>query len=205
MMIIQKPSFRRSQALKVAYLLALSLVIQGFLTQFGVAGTPAEDQASMKELCANLPCRGKTRIVLRLNKDKVYDKEFEQFNPVVMGSDITVLPGETLLVEAEERAGRLENLKPVVAMRVPERTLVIKFKQRENSVNMALTVSNPFPRHLRYSIGMIVPGQDGALQTSSCPAIPKGQAFEQWPHPIFQLIIRDLVLLSEDNPELDCR
>jgi hypothetical protein len=150
-MIIQKPLFRRTQLLKGRYLLALSLslVIQGFLTQLAVAGTPDEDQASMKELCANLPCRGKTHIVLRLNKDKVYDKEFDQFNPVVMGSDITVLPGETLLIEAEERAARLENLQPVMAMRAPERTLVIKFKQQENSVNMALTVSNPFPRHLQ--------------------------------------------------------
>jgi hypothetical protein len=40
-------------------------------------------------------------------------------------------------------------------------------------------------------------------QTSSCPAVARGSAYESWPHPIPELIISGLRLL-DDKGEVSC-
>jgi hypothetical protein len=191
--------------LKVGYAVALCCAVLSAWSNVGLARTPAEDKAALKQLCAKLLCRGKTQVTLNMGQGKTFVRDFDEFNPVVMGNDITVLPGETLFIEAEERAGRLEKLKAVFSVRDPARTLIIKFKQEKSGVNMVLRVVNPFSRPLKYSLGMIIPGQEGAVQTSSCPAMPNRPAVEQWPHPIFQLVIRSPVLLAKDTKDLSCK
>jgi hypothetical protein len=182
-----------------------SIAVSMIFSICSIAATPAEDKAALKRLCAKVLCRGKSHVALNMGQGKTIEQDFDEFNPVVMGSDITVLPGETLFIEAEERAGRLENLKAVISVRDPARTLIIKFKQEKSSVNMVLRVVSPFSRPLKYSLSMIVPGQQGAVQTSSCPAMPKRPAIEQWPHPIFQLMIRNPMLLAKDTKDLACK
>ncbi|MGH6934391.1 MAG: hypothetical protein ACREEE_18400 [Dongiaceae bacterium] len=117
---------------------------------------------------------------------------------------ISLYPGETIYVEAEEKNGQLENRRVVTDNSNPDRTLVLKLEQLPAPLGMMLNVTNPFQEMLKYHVEMMIPGEDKLRQTSSCPVVPNGgQGLEMWPHPISQLVFHDFRML-EPEAEMRC-
>jgi len=111
-------------------------------------------------------------------------------------SEITILPGEEIFVSAELVNGKIENVARAPKNANPSQTIVFKFEKSDT--DMMLSVKNPFPVPIKYHINMI-DAKGNPHQTSSCPAIAKGGAFENWPHHIPQLSISNIHVIEGGN------
>lgn len=184
----------------------------GWLTACSV--TPVGGPDSMKDtsveefkrLCATKleGCRGPHTVRLLKEDGAVHEISFEIGVPVVQGNLVTIFPGETIYLEADLEGDRVVRLRAVSEMVNPDRTMTFSFSQSEGETDMLFKASNPFPRPLKYRMGMERLDRDGLLSTSSCPIVAGGSAYEFWPHPIFQLVLTDFRLLDEDGSGFVC-
>lgn len=129
--------------------------------------------------------------------------------PIVQYGNISVFPGQTLYIEAELKGDKIASLHLVAQPVHPERTFTIDFDQAyddDEKPFMALVIKNPFARPVKYHAHMmLLDGPDGALyQTSTCPVVGGGSAFEMWPTPIFQLVLTDIHFLSKGSKQGVC-
>ena len=171
-------------------------------TSSGTAGQPeaAPSIDEFKRLCASelRGCRGPHTIRLLKEDGSIHEVSFDIGVPIVQGDDlVTVLPGETVYLEAEVDGDRVIRLRSVPEIVHPETTITISLSQSDGETDMFLVAKNPFPRALKYRMGMERLDHDGLLSTSSCPVVGGGGAYETWPHPIFQIVITDFRFLEE--------
>ena len=171
-------------------------------TSSGTAGQPeaAPSIDEFKHLCATelKGCRGPHTIRLLKEDGSIHEVSFDIGVPIVQGDDlVTVLPGETVYLEAEVDGDRVIRLRSVPEIVHPETTITISLSQSDGETDMFLVAKNPFPRALKYRMGMERLDHDGLLSTSSCPVVGGGGAYETWPHPIFQIVITDFRFLEE--------
>ena len=157
----------------------------------------AEQEAAIAELCTKLPCRKLTRVRIHIDDKHIYEVDFPPFPWVVEESLVSIIPGETLHIEVDVgKDGRLERLRAVPEVTVPDRTVTLVFTATAGSTEKMLEVKNPFDRPLRFELGMQLAGRDGFYKTSSVPAVPRGSAVELWHDPIVQLIVTGFRLLD---------
>jgi hypothetical protein len=159
-------------------------------------GATAErpDNAELEAVCRAVLCRQPRAIRLRLEGGKSFDTTVGKPTPIVTGNLITILPGETVLVEAELKDGRLVDLWAVQKIAHPKRTLVLSFKQEPSigdGLGMVLKIDSPFPGVLKYRLGLMRPSDDALRKTSSCPLKQGITSFEHWPYPLFQVVAAD--------------
>ena len=112
---------------------------------------------------------------------------------------ITVAAGHTVHVEADVSSDRLVNPKVVDAVVRPDRTITAALPQGKDG-GMMPSRANPFPRPLKFDMGMMPLGTDGLHKASSCPVIAGGDSLETWPCPIYQLVLGNARLLDADAP-----
>ena len=154
-----------------------------------------EKNISFAEYCASNPCRKNVDITLRTEKQD-FHQTLELYWPVVQKDRISLLPGETVYVEADLVDGKAVNLKSVSSIEKPESTLTFTFEQEDDDIGMVLSVKNPFSANLKYHLDMI-DFQGIPHHTSSCPAIATGGAYEMWPHPIPEIVVSDIHVVTE--------
>jgi hypothetical protein len=119
---------------------------------------------------------------------------------VIQGNYVNILAGQTIYVEADVDGDKLANLHLVPSVTHPEKTLVMKLEQvdtNDNSISgghmMMFTIHNPFGRDLKYHAGIMPLDQpraeDQVYKTSTCPVMANIMASENWPEPIFQIVV----------------
>jgi hypothetical protein len=159
---------------------------------------------SVEALCRTVLCRPVSVIRLRMKDGKNFESVLPQATPIVSGGMVTILPGETVMVEAKLVNGSLVELTAVSKILHPERTLTFQLKQEPklaDGLGMVLTVRSPFPGATKYRLGMMLPSGDRILKTSSCPIDAGKPVFESWPHPIFQLVATGFRVVKADSEE----
>jgi hypothetical protein len=125
------------------------------------------------------------------------DKTIESRLPAQM---IEIYPNQKLFVEVVVADGKVIQVIPVAEIKNPGITLTLTFKAMDKG--MILSVENPLPNYLKYNIDMI--DRSGkSYPTSSCPVMKGGAVFENWPHPIPKLQIKNFRLLDNEK-DLTC-
>ena len=160
-----------------------------------------ERQAVEKDMCEHTVCQRDLRIVLKQKDGTTYDKTFKVFPGVIQDAGVTVVAGQTVYVEAEIEGERLKYLRAVEAITHPETTITLKLEQNEDG--MILNIKNPFPRTLKFDMGIMPLDKDGLYKTSSCPVHAGIESFEMWPYPIFQVFLGNGRVLDE-KASMDC-
>lgn len=145
---------------------------------------------NIDDACARLPCLHDVRIKLIRTDGTTFDRTYKQLPPNVQHSTVAVYAGQTIHVEAEIDHGKLVHLHAVDTVKHPKRTLTFHLWQDPTN-GMMLTVSNPFDKMLKFHMGMMPLAHPVVLKTSSCPVIAHGFGMENWPDPLFQVIITD--------------
>jgi hypothetical protein len=157
----------------------------------------------VEALCKKVLCRQPAPIRLRLKDGKAFETLFPQAMPIISGGLVTIMAGETVLIEATLKGGVLVDLVAVPKLIHPERTLVFKLTQEAglaDGLGMVLKVISPFSGSLKYRLGMMLPSSDRLLKTSSCPVDTGKPVYESWPHPVFQLVATDFRILDATSP-----
>lgn len=157
-----------------------------------------KDDVSLEEFCEKEACRRNFRVVLRTESDTI-DQVIELYAPVVQGTQISLLPGDKVYVEAEFNDDMVTKLTQVSEIVNAEKTIVFDFKQMDGKVDMMLSIKNPFEKFIKFNLDMVdFAGQPH--QTSSCPVLAGGLAFEAWPHPIPEIIVTNVMFLNDGEP-----
>ena len=160
-------------------------------------------KSELEALCKTVLCRAPRPIKLKTGEGKFFELPSAPASPIVTGEMITVLAGETVFVEGTLKEGRLVDLVAVTSIKRPERTLVLSLHQEASvgdGLGMILKVTSPFPKTLKYRLGMMGLSDDGLRKTSVCPLFQGKPVYEHWPYPLFQVAARDFTQIEPSSP-----
>lgn len=132
----------------------------------------------------------------------VTEKTNKSLTPIISSNNqaIEISRDQKLYVEVLVTNGNVTQLIPVTEIKNPERTITLEFKSFDKG--MLLQVNNPFDQSIKYNVDMI-DRKGTAYQTSSCPVVAGGSVFENWPHPIPKLQIKNVRFLKKDE-DIEC-
>src|SRR5882672_4620197 len=159
----------------------------------GASAQASEAEQRAKEIeavCSKAHCREARNVSLRLEDGTTFERAVPRLPIVLPNGWITIYPGEEIHVE----------LTVARAVAKPVRksaTVTFKLSQQPERADMQLAVTHALPQNLKYSMGMMLPSGGQLFATPSCPVAPGVTTHETWPHPVFQLVIRDLRFLPE--------
>ncbi len=158
---------------------------------------------TLEEVCAEVACRPATDVRLTKENGDIIEVSVAT-RPYVIHGLISIIAGETIHIEAVSQGSALTELRYVPAVENPDRTITLKLEQVAE-VGMILTVSNPFPKPLKYRAGIHRLGYEEFHRTSICP-VPQGlKSYEHWPEPLIQILLVDFRFIDEnDQDEMVC-
>lgn len=178
-------------------------------TPAGATTAPRAPLPDYSEVCRTVPCREETGIELK-NRDGDVGRTIMPRAPYVQGGVLTIIPGETLRLFADEdpETGRLGNLR--VVDRPPDGRPVIEvrfaqFLERTGmppDVNielpaMVLQVRNPYARTLRYKADVThAAGDMTPAHTGVCDVAPGASGIEVWNEPLLAVSLGDAQLVD---------
>ena len=114
---------------------------------------------------------------------------FEDATPIVLPNGwVTILPGEEVHIAFDLDGDVLGNPRAVRRPAKSQPTLSFRFSQDAETADTTLVVSSTVNRTIKFDLGMMLPDSQRFRKTSSCPVLAGQQSFENWPHPIFQLV-----------------
>jgi hypothetical protein len=166
-------------------------------------GRAAAADPDTDRICQQTECRPATKLTLHLDDGRTIDVPAPRL-PYVYGEVIRALPGDDFYVAADERGGRLLNLRYVRPPASPKDVLHIQLRHEElkgGHWHMLATVTSHFSQTLAYRAATQIPGRP-PRRTSVCPLHPGMPVFEQWLSTFVLLHLQDFRIVdpkSEDG------
>lgn len=130
---------------------------------------------------------------LRIDKDRFYTETFPKL-PYVDKTHVYLVNGDNFGVNLRSAKGVQE---PVYQPDPAKADVAFAFSQKvgdDGTAMMLLVIKNNTKSRLFMDALMTVPGKNGVATTSILPVGAGLSDFESWPHPIVQLVLRNLRL-----------
>jgi hypothetical protein len=188
---------------------------------------PVRDAAAARaqlliEKCAKLACRTQSRELRLQTGDGVAVMDTE-LAPYADAGAVVLYPGEAIEVDFaadgktlgephfERTVDRVEDPKKgpdgkfiPSAPRSDSRSN-FWFEFQDNGKGMLLKLKSDLGVRVKYHAVMLVPERDGLrpADTSSCPVIPYGSAYESWPQAIAMIVLTDFHIVAENDTACD--
>jgi len=160
----------------------------------------AEQRArEIEAVCSKAHCREARTVSVRLEDGSTFERAIPRLPIVLPNGWITLYPGEEIHVELVTARDAIKSAHAVAKPVRRNATVTFKLVQQPGRTETQLAVTHALPQNLKYSMGMMLP-TGGQFATPSCPVAPGVTTHETWPHPVFQLVIRDLRFLPEGAP-----
>jgi len=168
------------------------------------AGDAEQRAKEIEAACAKAHCRPARTVRLRQENGTTFERDVPRL-PIVLPSNgwITVYPGEEIHVQLVMKGDAIRSARAVPKVTRPGATVTFKLVQEPGRPDMRLTVSSGLPQNLKYNLNVMLPTGGPLYPTTSCPVEPGLTMHETWPHPVFQLVIKDLRFLRE-GASLNC-
>jgi len=183
----------------VSSLIAIFVASVSIATQcFGQAlDSSPEAKKERAKLCQKVLCRAPTNVRVPLKDGTVIEVPFEDVSPIVLQNGwVTILPGEEVHIALDVVGDVLRNPRAVKQPSEAPSTVSFRFTQDPSTGDTTLVVSSTLNRTIKFDLGMMLPDSERIRKTSSCPVLAGQQSYEQWPHPIFQLVAARFRVLS---------
>ena len=179
------------------------LVVAALFVSVIVPSPVTANHPSLEEACADMACRPAADVRIKTDYGE-YIAVPVASRPYVFHGLVSIIPGETIYIEAVPQGGILTDLRYVPAVDNPDRTMTLKLEQVAE-LGMVLTVSNPFSKPLKYRAGIHRLGYEEFHTTSICP-VPRGlKSYEHWPEPLIHILLVDFRFIDEnDQDDLAC-
>jgi hypothetical protein len=188
---------------------------------------PAREAAAtraklLEEKCAKLACRTESRELRLQTKDGVAVMKTELL-PYADAGAVVLYPGDAIEVDfaADGKAmgephfsrtvDRLDDPKsgpdgkpgPTAPRSDSRSNFWLEFQ--DNGTGMMLKLKSDLGFRVKYHAVMLVPERDGlrSFDTSSCPVIPYGSAYESWPHAIAMIVLTDFHVVASNDSACD--
>jgi hypothetical protein len=128
---------------------------------------------------------------LRVDNERYYQERFDRI-PYVANNEVYLFAGETFGVNIEIAGSRIFGItyQPDLARADIEFKLIQEASPGDR--RMILTIRNKLKRELFLDAVMTVPGKKGVYPTNLIPVGAGHDNIESWPHPIVQLMLKNL-------------
>ncbi|WP_347989639.1 hypothetical protein [Methylomonas sp. AM2-LC] len=153
--------------------------------------TFAADDATNK-LVEGLIFREPFTLTLHVDKERFYEEKLGKI-PFVYDGDVYLFKGDEFGLNLDIQDNSIKTVKYQQDLKKADLTL--KFTQEVKSDGtsmMILSMHNNTKHTLNVDALMTVPGKKGIAKTSILPLQPGISSFESWPHPIVQLVLRNI-------------
>lgn len=164
-----------------------SVSIVSVILAFALLCPPSAKTATQDEPVFRAPFKLK----LHVDNDRLYEQSFDRV-PYVANKDVYLFAGESFglnITATDNEVSRVEYEQDLGKADVELRFTQEKSK---NGWMMMLVIRNKLKRRLYLDALMTVPGKKEILNTNVLPVEPNLSDFESWPHPIVQLVLRNL-------------
>jgi hypothetical protein len=155
------------------------------------ATSSAEDRAKNPDEVGS-SFRKPFTLSLQIDKEKKYEEKFER-HPYVHKNDVYLFSGDDFGVSLQREGAAIKSVT-----HQPDATkadITMKFSQElkdgEPSM-MMLVIKNNTKDTVYVDALMTMPGKKGVFKTTILPLGPGLSGYESWPHPIVQLVLRNI-------------
>lgn len=182
--------------MKMMYSMALLL---GFSVVCSAAGDTPES-ASANASQTNLVFREPFTLKIHVDKEHFYEERYERKIPFVAENVVYLFSGESFGLKLGVTNGEISTV--TYQKEKAGADIEVEFKQevkKDGDAMMMLVLKSNIKEVLYLDALMTVPGKKGIHKTSILPLQPGLMGFESWPHPIVQLVLRNL-RLQEKTP-----
>jgi len=171
------------------------LILLFFISNLAIAGDKAPTELPPDTII--MPAK---KVLLILDEQRSINLDYPS-RPCVIDDTVNLAPGEKIFIEAEIRDNRLVNLKQVESVEHPDRTIELEFTQNQerDMPFMMLSISNPFPKGLKYQSSIQYPMKEGFYKTSNVGVRARLKSFESWPQPLTRILLKNFELVNKDD------
>ncbi len=155
---------------------------------------PSQEQPSANTKSDTLVFRDPFTLKLRVDKEHYYEEHYDKRIPYVAESDVYLFSGEDFGVNLSIKG---DDISEVIYQPDAKKADVwFSFKQAKElrGIGMILIIQNKLKWRLYMDALMTVPDKKGIYKTSIVPIDAGLSDYESWPHPIVQLVVRNLRL-----------
>jgi hypothetical protein len=137
---------------------------------------------------------------LRVDKDHYYEEHYERLVPYVAQNDVYLFSGEQFGVNVSVQSDEIVDVTYQPDVKKADVEFKFSQEQKISESAMMLVIQNKLKRKLYMDGLMTIPGKKGVYKTSILPIEAGLSDYESWPHPVVQLVLRNL-RLSEKPAE----
>jgi hypothetical protein len=133
-------------------------------------------------------------VKLQLDKDHYYEEKYDRI-PYVHNNDVYLFPGESFGINLQYEKGEI--IKVTYQKDTKKTDVELKFYQKKEANGpglMMLVLKNNTKNKLYIDAIMTVPSDKKIHKTNILPLDPGFSGYESWPHPIIQLVLRNIRL-----------
>ncbi len=140
---------------------------------------------------------------LHVDKEHYYEQEFPKI-PYVYQDDVYLFKGDSFGIDLQITNGVIGRIS--YQLDTNKASVTLRFTQevrKDGEAMMMLVIKNQTDRKLYIDALMTVPEREKPRDTSILPIGPGLVGYESWPHPIVQLVLRNIRLQEKPGTEPD--
>lgn len=148
-------------------------------------------------ICKVADCREGKYVKMKVPSG-IHEKTIELYWPIAYNNRISLIPGDKVLIEAEETGKGLGDFKLVEEVINPEKTIEFSLTQIDNKMDTVLVVKNPFLKPIKYHL-KTMDFKGDIVKVNSCPVKANTSVREHWDYAVLDLILTDMHFLEPNN------
>ena len=161
------------------------------------------DQRSLAADTNSTVFRQPFTLTLHVDKEHYYEEKFGKI-PYVHDDNVYLFKGDAFGIDLDITNEVIRGVSYQADTKKPAVSLRLTQEIRENGeAMMLLVIQNHTKRKLFIDALMTVPQRTRAQKTSILPVEPVLTGYESWPHPIVQLVLRNIRLTEKPGTEQD--
>lgn len=159
----------------------------------------AEKSAPTKNRAEDTVFRKPFTLTLHIDAENFYEAKLYKI-PFVHQNDVYLFKGDELGITFEIRDNTIKAVK--YQPDILKAAVTLKFTQEvktNGTAMMMLVIRNRTEKKLNMDALMTVPEKEGVAKTTILPIGPGLSNYESWPHPIVQLVLRNMRIEKESG------
>lgn len=161
-----------------------------------------QEQPSADPKPANAVFREPFTLKLRVDKSHYYEEHYDRRIPYFSENDVYLFSGENFGVNLDIKGDVV--VEVAYQPDAKKSDVWFSFKQAKElpgGIGMMLIIQNKSKSRISLDALMTVPGKKEILKTSIVPINAGLSDYEEWPHPIVQLVLRNFRLAEKTAGE----
>lgn len=163
----------------------------------------AQVPAAAKEAgdCQRVLCREPATVRVMLKDGSAREVVSKGANPIVLpNGSVTIRQAEQVNIAVDLQGDAIRGVRAVKLPTEAGDALSLRLTQDATTRDSLLVVANGADRMLKFDLAVMAPDSDRLVKTPSCPVGPGKSLYEQFPQPVYQVVVTRIRVLPAGSP-----